>query len=326
MLHIGCLTLKNRLIMAPMAGITNLPFRLILKPMGAALVFTEMVSAEGLVRGKKKTLDYLKSNPDEKPLAVQIFGSNPDTMSRATEIVIEAGADMVDINLGCPVKKVVKTGAGSALLKDPDQIEKILKAVRPLCSVPLTIKTRAGWSPQSENVLEIARMAEGCGIDALTIHPRFAVQGFSGQADWNLIGKVKKSVNIPVIGNGDVFEPAQAITLIDQTACDGVMIGRGAINKPWIFRQILSLEMGLPIESPTIEERRDLILKHYQLLAQERGDYRAALLMRRLLLWYTKGMPHSSRFREKAGQIKDLDSLLDLMDNYMKAQGARPKG
>lgn len=316
MLRIGSLELKNRLIMAPMAGITNLPFRLILKQMGAALVFTEMVSAEGLVRGKKRTLDYLKSHPDEKPLAVQIFGSNPNTMSKATEIVIEAGADILDINLGCPVKKVIKTGAGSALLKNPDQVKKILMAVRPVCSVPLTIKTRSGWSPQTESVEEIAKMAEECGIDALTLHPRFAVQGFSGQADWDLIGKVKKSVNIPVIGNGDVFEPAQAIKLIDQTACDGVMIGRGAINRPWIFRQILSLEKGLPIESPSIEERRTLILEHYRLLSQERGDYRAALLMRRLLLWYTKGMPHSSRFREKAGKIKDLDSLLDLMDNY----------
>jgi len=302
--------------MAPMAGITNLPFRLILKQMGAALVFTEMVSAEGLVRGKKKTLDYLKSHPDEKPLAVQIFGSSPSTMSKAAEIVIEAGADILDINLGCPVKKVIKTGAGSALLKNPDQVEKIFKAVRPVCSVPLTIKTRSGWSPQTENVEEIARIAEACGIDALTVHPRFAVQGFSGQADWNLIGRVKQSVNIPVIGNGDVFEPAHAIKLIKQTACDGVMIGRGAINRPWIFRQILSLEKGLPIKSPSMEERRDLILKHYRLLAQERGDYRAALLMRRLLLWYTKGMPHSSLFREKAGKIKDLDSLLDLMDNY----------
>jgi len=316
MFRIGSLTLKNRLIMAPLAGITNLPFRLILKQMGAALVFTEMISAEGLVRGQQRTLGYLKSDPDEKPLAIQIFGSQPDTMAKAAEIVIEAGADIVDINLGCPVKKVVRTGAGSALLKNLRQVENILKAVRPVCSVPLTIKTRSGWSPQSENAVKIALLSERCGVDALTLHPRFAVQGFSGKADWDIIGKAKDAVKIPVIGNGDVFEPDHALKLIAQTGCDGVMIGRGAINRPWIFKQILSLEKGLTLEPPTVEERRHLILEHYRLLSQERGAYRAALLMRRLLLWYTKGMPHSSRFREQAGKIKDLDSLHDLMDNY----------
>jgi nifR3 family TIM-barrel protein len=316
MLQIGPLTLENRFIMAPMAGITNLPFRLILKQMGAALVSTEMISAEGLVRRQKKTLHYMKTLPEEKPLAMQIFGTNPVNMAKAAEIVIEAGADIVDINLGCPVKKVVKTGAGSALLKNPRQVEKILKTLRPVCSVPLTIKIRAGWSPQSENAVEIALLAEGCGVDALTLHARFADQGFSGRADWDIIGRVKRAVKIPVIGNGDVFEPSQALNLRRRTGCDGVMIGRGAINHPWIFRQIHSLEKGLSYKPPTLEERKCLIQKHYQLLARETGSHRAALLMRRILLWYTKGMPNSSRFREQAGKINDLDSLLALMENH----------
>ena len=316
MVKIGSLELENWLVMAPMAGITNLPFRLIVKKMGAALVTSEMVSAMGLATGQKKSLEYLRSHPQEKPLAVQIFGVRPDIMASASQIVVEAGANLVDINMGCPVKKVVKTGAGASLLRYPKKVEEIVSAVRLACSVPLTVKIRAGWSPDDPVACEIARLIEDCGADAITIHPRFASDGFSGKADWTLIGRVKRRVKIPVIGNGDVIKPSNALTMKSQTGCDGVMIGREAVGNPWIFKQILCLEKGLPIPEPDVTERRSLILEHYHLLSRHTGERRAALCMRKLLLLYTKGLPNSSQFRGSINQVNDLESLIVTMDNY----------
>ena len=316
MLKIGTLKLENWLVMAPMAGITNLPFRLIVKKMGAALVTSEMVSAMGIASGHKKSLEYLKSHPQEKPLAVQIFGFRPDIMASASQIVVEAGANLVDINMGCPVKKVVKTGAGASLLRNPKKVEEIVSAVRLACSVPLTVKIRAGWSPDDPVACEIARLVEDCGADAITIHPRFASDGFSGKADWTLIGKVKRRVKIPVIGNGDVIKPSNALTMKSQTGCDGVMIGRGAIGNPWIFKQILHSDLGLPIPKPDLSDRRSFIMEHFQALSDLMGEHRAARTMRGLLLRYTKGLPHSSRFRGNINKIKDLDSLISTMDGY----------
>jgi len=316
MLRIGHLCLNNFVIMAPMAGITNLPFRLMVKKLGAGLVTTEMVSAMGLTLGKKKTYEYLKSDPREKPLAVQIFGSSPDVMASAAQTVVNAGADLLDINMGCPVKKVVKTGAGASLLRDPRSVSEIVSAVRRVCPIPLTVKIRAGWSPEEPAACELARVLEDCGVDAITVHPRFATQGYSVHAEWPLIGLVKNRVKIPVIGNGDIFEPSQALEMMRQTGCDGVMVGRGAIGNPWIFRQILHLTQGLPVPRPNLDERRSLLIEHYQLLSNTMGGKRAARTMRGLLLWYTKGLPHSSRFRGSITQIKDLESLVATMDNY----------
>lgn len=316
MLQIGSLKLDNWLIMAPMAGITNLPFRLMVKKLGAGLVTTEMVSAMGLHLGQKKTFEYLKTHPDEKPLAVQIFGSKPDIMARAAQIVVDAGADLVDINMGCPVKKVVKTGAGASLLRDPRRVEKIVSSVRTACPVPLTVKIRAGWSPDQPVACQIAKIIEDCGADAITVHPRFATHGFSGQADWDLIGQVKSKVKITVIGNGDVLEPFHALAMKSQTGCDGIMIGRGAVGNPWIFKQILHMSQGLPAPKPPLSERRSFILEHYHLLANHMGEPRAARVMRGLLIRYTKGLPNSSRFRGAINQIRDLESLIRIMDKY----------
>ena len=316
MLRIGSLKLDNWLVMAPMAGITNLPFRLMVKKLGAGLVTTEMVSAMGLTSGQKKTRDYLRSDSREEPLAVQIFGSSPHVMARAAQIVIEAGAHMVDINMGCPVRKVVKTGAGASLLRDPKRVAAIVSAVRRVCPVPLTVKIRAGWSSGRPVACETARVIEDCGADAITVHPRFATQGFSVPADWDLIGKVKDRVNIPVIGNGDIFKPHDALDMKERTGCDGVMVGRAAISRPWIFRQILHQEKGMPAPNPDLDERRSLLMEHCHLLCQFEGEHKAALLMRGLLRWYTKGLPHSGRFRESINQIKDLQSLVSTMDNY----------
>lgn len=316
MLQIGSLHLQNRLIMAPMAGITNLPFRMMVKKMGAGLVTTEMISAKGLILGQKRTLDYLETSTDEKPLSVQIFGSEPEVLRDAAQIVVEKGADAVDINMGCPVKKVVKTGAGAALLLDPEKIRKIVSGIRSACTVPVTAKIRSGWRPSLPNALSVARLIEDSGADALTIHPRFASQGYSGNADWSVIRKIKESLKIPVIGNGDVFQPHQAAQMRNQTGCDGIMIGRGAIGTPWIFRQILSIDKGLALPEPTPSERKALILDHFQQLSNLMGEQKASRIMRGLLLWYSKGLPHSSHFRGHVTGIKDMNSLVSAMNAY----------
>ena len=323
MLHIGPLKLKNWLIMAPMAGITNLPFRLMVKKLGAALVTTEMVSAMGLIRGQEKTLNYLKTHPDEKPLAIQIFGSKSEVMAKATEVVVEAGANIVDINMGCPVKKVIKTGAGGALLRTPQKVREIVSTVRRACPAPLTVKIRAGWSADEPVAVETARIIEDCGADAITVHPRFVKQGFSGNADWTIIAEVKEKLKIPVIGNGDVFKPSFALQMKRQTGCDGVMIGRGAIGNPWIFRQILEMENGLSVHQPELYERKKLITEHFSLLSATMGDIRAAKTMRGLLLKYTKGLPRSSRFRESINRIKDWDTLFKALDHYFSTLEAK---
>ena len=316
MLQIGSLTLDNWLVMAPMAGITNHPFRLMVKKLGAALVTTEMVSAMGLTLEQKKTLTYLETHPSEKPLSVQIFGSSPEVMARAAQMATDMGADILDINMGCPAKKVTKTGAGSALLRNEKAIADIVSAVRLVCSIPVTIKIRAGWAPDEFTAPKIAKIAEDCGADAVTVHPRFASQRYAYPANWSFIQQVKETVSIPVIGNGDVFRPSMAIDMRRQTGCDGVMIGRGGVGNPWIFSQILQLEQGRALSQPTLEERRTLIMEHFTALSQRMGEYRAARVMRGLLLWYTKGLPHSSRFRGRINKIRDLESLLTQMDLY----------
>lgn len=319
MLKIGNLKLKNCLIMAPISGTTNLPFRLIVKPLGAGLVTTEMISAMGLVLGKKKTYDYLKSHPAELPLAIQLFGSNADVMAAAAEIAVEAGATILDLNMGCPAKKVVKTGAGGALLRDLQKIKEIVSSVRKTCSVPLTVKIRTGWSPTQGSAEDIALLAEDCGADAVTVHPRFVTQGFSGHADWTIISKVKDRLSIPVIGNGDVLTPDLAKKMKDQTCCDGVMIGRAAVGNPWIFKQILALERGEAVGQPPLTERRAVILEHFRLLSLLNGEKRAAKNMRGLLLAYTKGLPHSKRFRSTFTSINDIETLVSALDRYFSA-------
>ncbi len=302
--------------MAPMAGISALPFRLMVKRLGAGLVTTEMVSAMGITLGKTKTLGYLKSHPSEHPLAVQIFGSRPEIMAEAAGTVIEAGADLVDINMGCPVKKVTKTGAGAALLRDLKKVEAIVTRVRLTCRVPLTVKIRSGWSPGEPVACEVAHIIEDCGADAVTIHPRFATQGFSHAADWKMIGEVKAGLKIPVIGNGDVTKPSHALKMKEETGCDGVMIGRGAVGNPWIFKQVLCLDRGLPVPEPSLPERKALIMEHFRMLCASMGEVHAARAMRGLLLWYTKGLPHSSLFRGQIIRIGDLESLVRTLDNY----------
>jgi len=326
MLEIGALKLKNRLIMAPMSGITNLPFRRIVKRLGAGLVTTEMISAMGIARHQEKTFRYLKSDPEERPLSVQIFGADPRVMAEAGRMVVDAGADLVDINMGCPARKVVKTGSGGALLRSPQRVRDIVSAVRAVCPVPVTVKTRAGWSPDEPIACNIARIVEDCGADAITIHPRFVTQRFSGSADWDIISQVKSKAGIPVIGNGDICSAPRAHEMMQQTGCDGVMIARGALGNPWIFKEILDMEKGLPPRPPESGERMEIILAHFSLLVDLMGEERAAKVMRGLLLWYTKGLPRSSRFRAAFTTIHDLDTMMAAMEGYFSLLTPRLSG
>ncbi len=316
MLTIGKLHLKNWLIMAPMSGKTNLPFRLIVKKMGVGLVITEMISAVGLSRGQAKTNDYLDSHPAERPVAAQLFGSDPDTMAISARIVAERGMDIVDINMGCPAKKVVKTGSGAALMRDPKKVAKILSAVRESTSIPLTVKIRAGWSPEEANALEIARIIEGSGADGIFIHPRFASQGFSGKADWTLIARIKRALKIPVIGNGDITEPSLALKMSSETSCDGVMIGRAALTNPWIFKQILEMEEEGNFNTPDLDERYRLIMEHYLLLIKYLGENRAKNIMRGLLLLYTKKLPNRRFLKAFISEIDGREKLISILNKY----------
>jgi nifR3 family TIM-barrel protein len=244
-------------------------------------------------------------------------------MAQAAQIVIDAGADIVDINMGCSVKKVVKSGSGAALMRTPKLMAEIISAVRQVCKVPLTVKIRAGWSSVESNPLELAQIIQDCGADALCVHGRFATQGFTGKADWGLIAKLKSDLKIPVIGNGDIDQAHLALEMKKLSGCDGIMIGRGALGNPWIFEQILTLEKGLPTMPVTLAKRKNFILEHFYLLCRFLGEYKASLNMRGLLLWYTKGLPHSSKFRAGISQIKDLNSLLQIMENYFSEIEAR---
>jgi len=321
MLQIGTLKIENGLVMAPMAGYTHLPFRLLIKRLGAGLVMTEMVSAMGLAMGQRKTLGYLRTHRDEKPLGVQIFGADPAAMARAGVIAAEAGADLIDINMGCPVKKVVKTGAGAALLRDLKKMAAVVSRVRRECRLPLTVKIRPGWSPKEQVVNETARVIEDCGADAVTVHARFASHGFSVPAEWAWIARVKEQVNIPVIGNGDVVDPEGAVEMKGRTGCDGVMIGRGAVRNPWLFQQIMAFQRGKDPRDPSLSERKALILEHFRLLSETLGEKKASLAMRGLLLSYTKGLPHSSRFRDLVTKIKGSDALFETVDEYFSSLG-----
>jgi tRNA-dihydrouridine synthase B len=316
MLKIGSLRVENDLVLAPMAGYTNLGFRLTIKKLGAGLVTTEMVSAVGLTLNHGKTLDYLKSHVDEKPLAVQIFGADPAVMGKASEIAASHGADLIDINMGCPVKKVVKTGAGASLLRDTDRIAEILRAVRKSCPLPLTVKIRAGWSPMDPVACEVAHIAEDCGADAITVHPRFATQSFSTPADWSWIRKVKATVKIPVIGNGDVSDATVALRMKAETGCDGVMIGRGAVRNPWIFRQTLNQQKGLPVTEPGLEDRKSFIMDLFRFLCESMNERNAAFTMRGLLISFTKGLPNSSRLRASISRIVNKETLFAITSEF----------
>ena len=315
-MQIGTITLDNPLIMAPLAGISNLPFRLLAKKEGCALVSSEMISSYGLVHKSEKTLKMLDSVPDEKPLSIQIFGADPSIMAEAATIVEASGADILDINFGCSVKKIIKTGAGVALMQTPKIAEALLKAVRQSITIPLTIKIRTGWDPSGSQALQIAKIAQTCGADAIAIHPRTATQGFRGKADWSVISAVKQAVALPVIGNGDIVRPADAVLMQKTTGCDGVMIGRAAIGNPWIFSQCLASLHGENITAVDLDQRFE-VMKHYVSASVEYiGEKVACRMMRSRLGWFVKGLRFCSKFRESIKHLSSEREALKLIETY----------
>ena len=315
-LKIGDLELGQGLILAPMAGITDLSFRRIAKILGADLVTSEMVSAEGIVRQSGATRSLLHSHPEEKPLAIQLFGADPSVMAEAAIIVAAEGADIIDLNMGCPVPKVLRQGAGAHLIRQPNKVAQIVDSVRRVVSIPLTVKTRSGWSKSQINILEVARVAEDTGADAITIHPRTARQGFSGKADWYLIAKVRQVVTIPIIGNGDVTRPGQVEEMKQLTGCNGVMIGRGAMGNPWIFKQAKQLALGEPVSVPSLRERLEIMGRHLNLYRESFQGRQNLAGIRSRLMWYSKGMRGSARLRAALSGCRLLEEMITLCEDY----------
>lgn len=314
-MRIGSLELANPVILAPMAGVTDLPFRLLAKKMGCGLVCSEMISDKGLIYHNCHTMDMLKSHAGEKPVAIQIFGSEPECMARAAKIVANANvADIIDINMGCPTPKIVKNGEGAALMRQPELAYAIMTSVAEAVELPVTVKIRKGWDDRSVNAVQMAKLAERAGIAAIAVHGRTREQFYTGQADWQVIREVKQSVAIPVIGNGDVRSPEDAAAMLEQTNCDAVMIGRGSQGNPWLFKQVAHyLSTGERLAAPSLEERLAVLFRHLDMLVDDKGEYVGVREMRRHAAWYTKGLPHSAELRLKFNQAETRQDFTAIL-------------
>lgn len=308
---------QNPLVLAPMAGITDFPFRMICKELGAGIVFSEMVSVEALIREHKRTQGMLHTDPSERPVAFQIFGSKPASMAEAAHIVSQGEVDFVDINMGCPVPKILKSGAGSALLRDVGLAKEIMAAVKGASKVPVTVKIRLGWDARNIVAVDLALAAEAVGIAAVTVHARTKVQGFSGRADWSMIKQVKESVSIPVIGNGDIHTGRDVKRMMDETGCDGVMIGRAIQGYPWIFREAKQhLETGILPAPPTLEERQATMLRHLNDMIKVLGEDIGVREMRKHLCWYTKGLHGGAEFRERVNHLPTAQQVKTEIEHF----------
>ncbi|MCM1568762.1 MAG: tRNA dihydrouridine synthase DusB [Roseburia sp.] len=309
-LKIGNVVLDNNIILAPMAGVTDLPFRLLCREQGAGLVCMEMVSAKAIYYHNKNTEELLKVHPREFPASLQLFGSDPAIIAEMAKRIEERPFAIIDFNMGCPVPKVVNNGEGSALMKNPALAGRILEGLVRAVKKPVTVKIRKGFDEEHVNAVEIAHIAQECGVAAVAVHGRTREQYYSGRADWDIIRAVKEAVRIPVIGNGDVDTPARARELLEATGCDGIMIGRGAQGNPWIFREVKAyLETGRLIPAPDNREKKEMILRHGELLLEYKGEYTAVREMRKHLSWYTAGMPGSARFRQQINQMECMEQL-----------------
>lgn len=313
--------MKNNIVLAPMAGISNSAYREIIKEMGAGLIYAEMVSDKAISFGSKKTIDMLYMKEKERPIAQQIFGSDLESFVKAAKFIEETmHPDIIDINMGCPVPKVaLKNQAGSALLKNPDKVYEIVSAVVKSVNVPVTVKIRSGWDSNSINAVEIAKIIEKAGASAITVHPRTRSQGYSGLADWSIIKEVKKNVSIPVIGNGDVRSCFDAKKMLDETGCDAVMIGRGVLGNPWLIKECVEyLDNGkLPIPI-TIKEKIEMIKRHYLLLEENKTEKLALLEMRTHAAWYLKGVKNGTALKEKIFKTKNKQEFMDLLEEFKK--------
>ena len=313
-LKIGDVSLKNNLILAPMAGVTDLPFRLLCKEQGAGLLCMEMVSAKAIYFNNKNTEELLTIDDREPPVSLQLFGSDPDIISEMAKKIENRPFSILDINMGCPVPKVAGNGEGSALMKNPKLVEEIVSKTAKAIKKPVTVKIRKGFDDEHINAVEIARIAESAGAAAVAVHGRTREQYYSGKADWDIIRQVKEAVRIPVIGNGDVTSPEDARQLMETTGCDGIMIGRGAQGNPWIFRQILHwMETGEEESKPDLEEVKAMILRHARMLVEYKGAYTGIREMRKHVAWYTAGYPNSAKLRARVNEIESLEALEHLI-------------
>lgn len=324
-MKIGSLQLNNNIFLAPMAGISDLPYRRLMKRFGAGLVFSEMVSANGLIRDGRATRELLRSHPEERPLAVQLFGDDPAVLAQAASMV-EDEADLIDLNFGCPVPKVVRSGAGSAVLREPARAAAIVAAVRRASSRPLTVKIRSGWDAQSINFVQIARLAAEEGADAITLHPRTRAQGFAGHADWQHLAELKQAVGVPVIGSGDLFSATDAARMLDSTGCDAVMIGRGGYGNPWLIRDLLARQRGEIPATPSPLERLAVAQDHLQLFLETFGARKALLDLRKHFCWYARGIPGSALFRSRLNTTATLDELLVLLVDFFSSAATATAG
>ena len=321
MFKIGNINLKNNIVLAPMAGISNSAYRTIIKEMGCGLIYAEMVSDKAITYGNNKTIEMLYMTDFERPIAQQIFGSDVDSFVTSAKYIYDnMHPDIIDINMGCPVPKVaLRAQAGSALLKNPKKVGEIVKAVVEAVPIPVTVKIRSGWDSDSINAVEIAKVIEKAGASAITVHPRTRAQGYSGKADWNIIKEVKESVSIPVIGNGDVRTCFDAKRMLEETGCDAVMIGRGVLGNPWLIKECIEyLENGTLPKEITVKERIDMIKHHLDLLVKTKVEKVALLEIRSHATWYLKGVPNSSSLRNNICKSKSIKEILDLLDEYME--------
>ena len=321
MFKIGNVEIKNRIVFAPMAGVSNISFRTIIKEMGAGLIYSEMISSKGIEHGSNKTIDLINFNESERPIAIQIFGSDVDSFVKSAKYIEENyHPDIIDINMGCPVPKIaLKSQAGSALLKDPDKIYEIVKNVVESVSVPVTIKIRSGWDDNSINAVLVSKKAEEAGVSAIAIHPRTRKQGYSGTSDWNIIKEVKESVSIPVIGNGDIKTIYDAKRMLEETGCDAVMIGRATLGNPWFIKECVEyIENNKEIEKATDLDKIEMIKRHYELLKKYNSEKVALLEIRTHALWYIKGIPGAKKYKSMITSSKSEEELFDILDKLKK--------
>lgn len=317
-LKIGNVELENNLILAPMAGVTDLPFRVLCKEQGAGMVCTEMASSRAIFHNDEKTKLLVNTEGEKRPISFQIFGSDEESMAYSAK-EFSKFADIIDINMGCPAPKVVKNGDGSKLLLDLEKAEKIIKAVVQNSTVPVTLKIRKGWDKEHVVAVELAKIAEKNGISLITVHGRTRTEFFSGDVDYDIIRKVKEEVHIPVIGNGNIVDEDSALEMFKKTGVDGIMIGRGSFGNPWIFRNIKHyLETGEKLENPTPEDRQNAMKKHIELAIKLKGEQVAIHEIRKHVSWYTKNLPNASEFRNKVNHTENSQALIDLIDEYFK--------
>lgn len=313
-LKIGNVLLENNLILAPMAGVTDLPFRLLCKEQGAGLICTEMVSAKAIYFKNKNTESLMEIDERERPVSLQLFGSEPDLMAEIARQIEPRNFDILDINMGCPVPKVVNNGEGSALMKNPKLVHEIVSKVSKAIQKPVTVKIRKGFTEDSVNAVEIAKILEDAGAAAVAVHGRTREQYYSGQADWEIIRKVKEAVSIPVIGNGDVDSPQKAEALVKETGCDGIMIGRAVQGNPWLFSRILHYQQtGELLPGPGMEEIKEMILRHAKMQLEYKGNYTGMREMRKHVAWYTTGIPHSASVRRMVNEVESYEQLEELV-------------